>query len=646
MTRIFHIFLRMRNRHYLIYDIVVMLLVPFMAMVLRLDTTEFWPEYGTSLLIYLLISIAIKLSVYYWFGMYKHLWKYASIEEVGTVGVSILLAGVSITMLYLVVFPFVPLFPQNVPRSVPLLDLLLSMAFHGGVRLLSRLMSTELRRKTHLNGQKKKKRVLIIGAGNSGTMIAKEILRDPNNNIEPVGFIDDDPRKQHAMVSGLPIFGTRDVIPEIVRNYDISQVLIAMPSAPGGVIQAIIAITDPLKVVTRTLPSVSELVGDTVAVRQFREVRIDDLLRREPVKIDMAGVRAHLGGKRVLVTGAGGSIGAEICRHVAQCDPEELCLLGHGENSIHAIAEELQHRYSTLPLHTVIADIRDEERIAQVFADCRPEVVFHAAAHKHVPLMEVNAVESLTNNVLGTINVLRQSNASGVEYFTLISTDKAVAPRSMMGVTKRMAEIALQLYALECGQHYVAVRFGNVLGSRGSVVPIFQRQIEAGGPVTITDPEMRRYFMTIPEAVQLVLQASTFNGNGGVYVLDMGKPIRIMDLAMDLMRLSGKVPHRDVEIVFTGLRQGEKLDEELFREDETYRRSPHEKIFYASDPVFAARTGNGTPAFRNLDAYEHFVRTALLPALERSMDDYVAEVRKVVGDFEYLVQNGNVELEV
>ncbi|MFZ1728682.1 MAG: nucleoside-diphosphate sugar epimerase/dehydratase [Bacteroidota bacterium] len=635
MTRFFNIVLRMRNRHYLLFDLVVMLVVPYCSLILRMDATEVYAEYGLSLILYTLLSIGIKLSIYYPLGMYRHLWKYASIEEVGTIVISVLTAGFVFSFVYLVVLPFIPVVPQYIPRSVPFIDLLLSMSIHGGVRLISRLLSTELRRKVQIPGKGKVRRVLIVGAGNSGTMIAKEIMRDPGTGFEPVGFIDDDPRKQHAYVSGLPIFGTRDVIPDIVRAYEVSQVLIAMPSATGEAIQAILAITEPLKVTTRTLPSVSELVGDTVAVRQFREIRIDDLLRRDPVKIDMNSVRDQLENKRVLVTGAGGSIGSEICRHVAQCDPAELYLLGHGENSIHAISEELKRRFPSLIFHTVIADIRDAERLTEVFTRFSPEVVFHAAAHKHVPLMEVNPIEALTNNVLGTINVLRHARTHGVKHLTLISTDKAVSPRSIMGVTKRLGEIALQLCAMETDHHYVAVRFGNVLGSRGSVVPIFLRQIEAGGPITITHPEMRRYFMTIPEAVQLVLQASTFNGNGGVYVLDMGRPVRIVDLAMDLIRLSGKIPHKDVDIVFTGLRAGEKLSEHLFRDDEVYRRSKHEKIYYASDPVFTTHAGNGTPTLRNLDAFEDFVRTQLVPALDQSIEDYVHRIQTIVPDFTY-----------
>jgi len=341
------------------------------------------------------------------------------------------------------------------------------------------------------------------------------------------------------------------------------------------------------------VPGIYELLGGAVRLQQLRDVQIEDLLRRAPIQTDTAQVAALLRGKRVLVTGAGGSIGSELCRQILRCSPASLILLGHGENSIFDISNELKvesSRFAPQPsnlkpcnLQPVIADIRFPERLTAVFAEHRPEIVFHAAAHKHVPLMEDNAVDAVLNNILGTQRVVEASIAAGVERFVLISTDKAVNPTSVMGVTKRIAELLVEAAARQTGCSYVAVRFGNVLGSRGSVVPFFQRQIAAGGPVTVTHPDVRRYFMTIPEAVQLVLQAAALGHGGEVFVLDMGQPVRIIDLARDLIRLSGLEPEHDIEIRFTGMRPGEKLFEELFAADEEYGRTRHEKIFVAQN---------------------------------------------------------------
>jgi FlaA1/EpsC-like NDP-sugar epimerase len=387
----------------------------------------------------------------------------------------------------------------------------------------------------------------------------------------------------------------------MVAAHKVKLVIIAMPTASGKTIREIIAICGKTGVRTRIVPGLYELLGGAVSVQQLREVQIEDLLRRAPVQIDAAQVATLVHGKRVLVTGAGGSIGSELCRQIARLEPAELVLLGHGENSIFEIHNELrnglqvpgsrsnvQPATSHLPpctfnLEPVIADIRDAERLRAVLARYRPEVVFHAAAHKHVPLMESNEVEAVTNNVLGTRNLVRAAMQVGVTHFVLISTDKAVNPVSIMGTTKRIAELIVQQAAQQTGQAYVTVRFGNVLGSRGSVIPFFRKQIAAGGPVTITHPEMRRYFMTIPEAVQLVLQAATLGKGGEVFVLDMGEPVYINDLACDLIRLSGLEPGHDIDVVFTGLRPGEKLYEELYSGHEAHNRTQHQKIFVSQN---------------------------------------------------------------
>jgi FlaA1/EpsC-like NDP-sugar epimerase len=402
-----------------------------------------------------------------------------------------------------------------------------------------------------------------------------------------VGFVDDDPHKISTRIRGLPVLGKRSDILDIVREYHIHQVVIAMPTASGQVIREIKDLCEKARVKTRIIPGMYELLDGKVSVNQIRDVEIEDLLRRDAVQTDMVAVRALLTGKRVLITGAGGSIGGELCRQVLRCEPAQMVLLGHGENSIFAIYHELityiRREKLDVQINAVIADVRFERRIEEIVQLYQPDIIFHAAAHKHVPLMEQNPVEAITNNVMGTRNVLRAALKAGVERFVMISTDKAVNPTSLMGASKRAAELLVHQAAAQSGKPYGAVRFGNVLGSRGSVVLTFKQQIAAGGPVTVTDPEMTRFFMTIPEAVQLVLQAAILGQGGEVFVLDMGQPVKIMDLARDLIELSGLRLGHDIDIEFTGMRPGEKLYEELFIPGENYERTRHQKIFIAAN---------------------------------------------------------------
>jgi FlaA1/EpsC-like NDP-sugar epimerase len=438
--------------------------------------------------------------------------------------------------------------------------------------------------------------VAIMGAGEAGSLIVRELLRNPQLGLRVVAFFDDDPSKWRMRLHNIPVVGNRYAIPEAAVRYRFRQVIIAMPTAPGREIRDIVGICERAGVTTKIMPGMYELLGGKVQVTQLRNVEIEDLLRREPIRTDIEAVRELIRGKRVMVTGGGGSIGSELARQIWRFGPAQLILLGHGENSIFEIYHELQERRLANPgptggvadekpiLTPVIADIRFADQMQLIFQRYRPEIVFHAAAHKHVPLMELNPTEAVTNNILGTWYLLQAALASGVNHFVMISTDKAVNPTSIMGASKRVAELLVQEAAQRSGKPYVAVRFGNVLGSRGSVVHTFKRQIAAGGPVTVTHPEMRRYFMTIPEAVQLVLQASVLGKGGEVFVLDMGEPIRIVDLARDLIELSGLEVGRDIEIVFTGPRPGEKLFEELFVDGENYTRTRHEKIYVATHP--------------------------------------------------------------
>jgi FlaA1/EpsC-like NDP-sugar epimerase len=480
----------------------------------------------------------------------------------------------------------------SLPRSIPFIDGMLVVLAVGLTRFSVRTADLYLQRgRPGMVTQ----RVLIVGAGEAGAMIAREMRANPQLGLDPIAFVDDDPDKQGTRIRNLPVLGDRHALPELVAQHRIDQVIIAMPTAPGKAIRDVLAICEQAGAPAKTMPGMYELLGGHISVNQLRDVQIEDLLRREPVHTDIAAVQALLRGRRVLVTGGGGSIGAELCRQIMRCQPEKLVIVGHGENSVFEIAQELARREAggsprgpartggATKIAPVIADIRFASRLMGVFSEHQPQIVFHAAAHKHVPLMEENPGEAITNNVLGTRNVLQAALGCGVERFVMISTDKAVNPTSIMGASKRVAELLVHQAAEESGRPYVAVRFGNVLGSRGSVVLTFKQQIAAGGPVTVTDPAMTRYFMTIPEAVQLVLQAAVIGQAGETFVLDMGDPVRIVDLARDLIDLSGMEEGRDIDIVFTGLRPGEKLHEELFAGSERHQRTAHEKIFVSAN---------------------------------------------------------------
>uniref|UniRef100_UPI002ACEC9D0 polysaccharide biosynthesis protein n=1 Tax=Anaerolinea sp. TaxID=1872519 RepID=UPI002ACEC9D0 len=467
------------------------------------------------------------------------------------------------------------------PRSVLIIDFFLSVFAAGGLRFTLRLLAESRINQAIQEGAglRQPQKVLIVGAGDAGALVVRELQKNPQLNLIPIGFLDDNPAKQRQQIYGVPVVGTLSDLEKVIDQTRAQQVIIAIPSAAGRVVRLVADACRAKGVPFRTMPGIYELLGGTVSVSRLREVDITDLLRRNPVQIDESLVGATLSGKVVLITGAGGSIGRELCRQVARWGPSELILLGHGENSIFEALMELRENFPSLLFRPVIADVRDYGRIRNVFLRHRPEIVFHAAAHKHVPLMELNVEEAVTNNVLGTMNVVSAALESGVERLVMVSTDKAIRPANIMGATKRLAEMIVLDAARRSGRSYSVVRFGNVLGSRGSVVPLFKRQIARGGPVTVTHPEMRRYFMTIPEAVHLVLQASAMGEGGETFVLNMGEQIRILDLAEDLIRLSGLEPGKDIEIVFTGIRPGEKLSEDLWDEGVPIEKTEHPEIF-------------------------------------------------------------------
>ncbi|MEX0692262.1 MAG: nucleoside-diphosphate sugar epimerase/dehydratase [Gemmatimonadales bacterium] len=564
-----------RNRILLVADIAGALALPAVALWFRLGDYHLIGTYGAQLAAYAWLALMVKFTAFWLAGIYRRYWRYASIDELLMIhGAAFSAAIVATPAYYIAVAPLIG--GPRLPFSVPLLDLLLTIGYTGLVRFSPRLVEHVAQK---LRGRTVRDRVLIVGAGDAGTMIARELRANRFADIEPVGFIDDNRAKHENVIHGLPVLGGRESIPEVARDYGVNKVIIAMPRVAGHEIRAIRDICDRARLATKIVPNFADIISGRVSISQLRDVDIEDLLRRKPVETDQKAVGDLLSGVTVLVTGAGGSIGGELCRQIAGLGIRELVLLGHGENSIFDIHQELKTKHPGLRLVPAIANVRDPARIRRVFETFRPVAVFHAAAHKHVPLMEWNPDEAVTNNLLGTRNVLEAAEATGTKHFVLISTDKAVNPANVMGATKLLAETLVHEAAVRSSRAYVSVRFGNVLASRGSVVPAFRKQIAAGGPVTVTHPDITRYFMTIPEAVQLVLQAAALGSSGETYVLDMGEPVKISDLAKDLIRLSGLEVDKDISIVYSGLRPGEKLYEELFNEGEEVSRTAHDKIF-------------------------------------------------------------------
>jgi FlaA1/EpsC-like NDP-sugar epimerase len=542
-------------------------------LVLRYDGTV-PPDAWDRFWVFMPVIVLMHLLANYLFGLYGQMWRHASIQEArrlvlaGAAGFALVLA------LDLVAGP-----PRPVPISVVLFGAGGAFAVFGAVRFQSRLFA--LRRRGEIESERR--RVLLMGTGDAGAQVFGDILRTPSLGLEVVGLIDDDPRRHGLALHGVSVLGTRDDIPELARRLDVDRVLLAIPSATSDAIRDVAVRCEEAEVSLRVLPSVREVVGGRVSARDLRVLSIEDMLGRTQVQTDLAAVRALVRGRRVLVTGAGGSIGSEIVRQVSGFDPESLLVLDNDETHLYDLLATVPRRATA-----ILADIRDRVRIEEVVHTHAPQVVFHAAAHKHVPILEEHPQEAFQTNVIGTINVAEAAVSAGTQTFVLISTDKAVHPSSVMGASKRIAEEIVRSLG-DRGTVLCSVRFGNVLGSRGSVVPTFMAQIEAGGPVTVTDPDMTRYFMSIPEAVELVLQASSMARGGEVFTLDMGDPIRIIDLAGKLIRLSGRVPGRDVPIEIVGSRPGEKVHEELIEDGEHPIPSGHPGIVVAHpsppDPV-------------------------------------------------------------
>lgn len=554
-------------------DALIVTLALMTAYLLRFDFVIKKP-YFDYLHVVITIHVVLTITLFHRSKMYRRVWQYASIGEL----VSLFKAASVAEIIFYVINNLIQdHFPSYiVPRSIYPITWALIILGVGGSRFYWRMFrDSYLKLPLRIN----MRRTLIIGAGKAGAILVNELKQSPEAELYPVAFIDDDKGKWNLELMGLPVLGGREKIQEVVSQYNIQKIVVALPSAPKTEIAKILEICKNTGAMIKILPRVADLIDSRVSVNMIREVQVEDLLGREPVQVDLEGIANYVTNQVVLVTGAGGSIGSELCRQISPFKPQKLLLLGHGENSIYDIELELRKAFPDLPLKTVIADVQDRMRIKEVFTAHRPSVVFHAAAHKHVPLMERDPAEAVKNNILGTRNVAECAHESGAARFVMISTDKAVNPTSVMGVTKRVAEMIVQSLGRSSQTKFVAVRFGNVLGSRGSVIPIFKRQIQEGGPVTVTHPEMVRYFMTIPEAVQLVIQAGSFARGGEVFILDMGAPVKISELARDLIRLSGLEPDKDIEIQYTGIRPGEKLFEEILTNEEGITATKHNRIF-------------------------------------------------------------------
>jgi len=567
------------NRLLFIGDLILIVASVFGSFALRLELGPLYLFYLPQAFTMIVVALLVKPLVYYSFGLYGRVWAYASTRELRIITAAVSIAS-AIVALVIVLLTFLQYY-QGFPRSVLAIDWLLSLLAVGGLRFAMRLLAES--RSGGVGVQGRSRRILIVGAGDAGALVVREMQKNPQLNLSPVCFIDDDPTKQKQRIHDIPVEGTLEDLGRVVDVWYIQEVIIAIPSAPGGVVRQVIDICREKEVPFRTMPGIYELIGGKINVGRLREVDITDLLRRAPVQIDTTLIGSNLSGKRVLITGAGGSIGRELCRQISRWGPESLILLGHGENTIFETSIELERSFPTLPLHPVVADIRSLERLANVIDNFNPQLIFHAAAHKHVPLMEINVEEAVTNNVIGTRNLVEIALNNDIDRLVLISTDKAIRPSSVMGATKRLAELLVLEAAHRSGKAYSVVRFGNVLGSRGSVIPLFKRQIASGGPITITHPDMERYFMTIPEAVHLVLQAAAMGHGGEVFVLRMGEQVRIMQLADDLIRLSGLEPEKDIDIVFTGIRPGEKLSEELWDQWAQFEPTSHTDIVQLVD---------------------------------------------------------------
>ena len=595
-----------------------------LAFLLRFEWT-IPPDYLQMIVTTLPVIIVIRMGTFYFYDINAGLWRYASVRDLVKIIKGVILSS---AVIGLIIYPILGL--HSYPRSIMISDCILLIVMMGGIRLGTRLFKE--RSKFEFV---ERKGVIIYGAGDAGELLLRDMLKNPNYSYQPVGFIDDDERKRGLKIHSIPVLGTGNDLDSLVKKFEPAEIIIAIPSAKPLQMRTIMHECKKHNVILKTLPSLKDVISGEVSVNHIRDISLEDLLFREPVQVNPENIKDLVCGKKVLVTGAAGSIGSELCRQILRHNPRHLILYDRSENGLYYMDRELGGKYSRDFFSVVIGDICDVNRLYAKFKKYRPQIVFHAAAYKHVPLMEDNIVESIKNNVLGTWNLIELSDQFEVETFVQISTDKAVNPTSIMGVSKRIAETVVRYIGKISGTRFMVVRFGNVLGSSGSVVPLFKEQIRKGGPITVTHPDIQRYFMTIPEAVQLVLQSAHMGKGGEVFVLDMGEQIKIVDLARNMITLSGFVPEKDVRIVFTGLRPGEKLYEELFDEDEKIMATPHRKIFMA---LSISDKSNLEEFFKSLIELQ-------VSALEGDKDQTLAKIKHLVPSYNpasvEIHQNGN-----
>jgi len=534
-------------------------------------------DYARQILLTLPLVIVVRLFLFYTNGLYRGMWRFVSVRDL-----IVLIKSTSLGTLFIVGSLFLFQRLEEYPRSIFIIDWFIAIVLVGGSRFAYRLYREGWFRQEH-ETVNTSKNILIVGAGRAGELILREILGNYRLSYTPVGFVDDDRRKRNLTIHGFRVFGNTRDIPSIVKEHNVEEVFLAIPSAPAKSKRRIVMLCKSAHVKFKTLPAVGDILDGTVKVSALREFQIEDLLGREPAKLDTAAIKDYLLNKTIMITGAGGSIGSELCRQVAKYSPKRIVLYERSEFNLYQIQMNLMELFPNVDVHAIIGDVLNHRRTENTLKKFKPQVVFHAAAYKHVPLMELNAEEALQNNAYGTWVMASLSHAYGVRKFVMVSTDKAVRPTNIMGASKRISELICQGFGRDGKTKFVTVRFGNVLNSVGSVIPLFKRQIAKGGPVTVTHPEIYRYFMTIPESVQLIMQAGAMGKGGEIFILDMGEPVKIVDLARDMITLSGLEPDKDIKIEFTGLRPGEKLFEELLTAGEEIKSTLHEKIKVAGN---------------------------------------------------------------
>ncbi len=585
-------------------------------------------QYSAALIWYILIIIIAKLLMFWLFGLYRRIWKYASVKDMVAIIEAVLSSSILMVVVFYILGYPISLFGQQLnfslpyfPRSIFIIDFILTIILISLSRFSGRFFN-ELK---YGSPKSRKKRALIIGAGDAGEMIVREMIRQSNSEYLPIGFLDDDPSKIGRQIHGIKVLGPISRLESSISKYSIDEVLIAMPSASGELRKNIALRVKERKIKCKTLPSLYEVIDDKVYLYQVRDIEIEDILGREPIRMKIPEIVSEIKDSVIIITGAGGSIGSEICRQVVKFNPSRMILVDHAENNLFLIEKELQEKYDYTNSIPIVANIKDREVMKSVFKRYKPVILFHAAAYKHVPLMQLNPEAAIQNNFIGTKLLAKLSIEYHVKRFVMLSTDKAVKPSNVMGISKLLAEKYLQSLSKSGDTIFVIVRFGNVLGSQGSVVPIFKQQILSGGPVRVTHPEMKRYFMTIPEAAQLVIQACIIGRGGEIFVLDMGEPFSILDLANNMIKLYGMEPGKDIEIVYTGPRFGEKLNEELFYEDE--------ELVETNLPHIMEARYNGNGRLSKDETIE------LLFNIEKEMQVYdysslFADLKKIVPDFE------------